>query len=376
MSIVNHPADRDSLDKILESRSSIENIQYVKDLLSAMSSIICILNDKNQVVFSNDILFEKYGLDLERDVLGFRPGEIFNCVNADNDTGGCGTSDKCQFCGANTAFLTSWKEKRQVINECRIVTHNGAHTTQLDLEITATPFSYGQADYMIVSIVDITEKKRKELLERIFFHDIINIASSLSGVLQLYPLLEEQEKAEYLEIAHSLSDQIIDEIKGQQQMLKAESGELDVNPADLQVEPFLKKICDQIRFNNAAFERKVHTSDLTGNARFRTDEMLLTRVLINMAKNALEAIDRGEKITITAKNDTGSLRFEVHNNTYIEENVQLQLFQRSYSTKGNNRGLGTYSMKLIGERYLKGKVGFTSTTENGTTFYIELPENS
>lgn len=57
--------------------------------------------------------------------------------------------------------------------------------------------------------------------------------------------------------------------------------------------------------------------------------------------------------------------------------VQLQVFQRSFSTKGIGRGLGTYSIRLLSERYLSGRVSFTSTPEAGTTFYawypLELP---
>jgi sensor histidine kinase regulating citrate/malate metabolism len=56
----------------------------------------------------------------------------------------------------------------------------------------------------------------------------------------------------------------------------------------------------------------------------------------------------------------------------MKREVQLQLFQRSFSTKGNNRGLGTYSMKLLGEQYLNGRVDFESSTQTGTTFSVEL----
>jgi sensor histidine kinase regulating citrate/malate metabolism len=65
--------------------------------------------------------------------------------------------------------------------------------------------------------------------------------------------------------------------------------------------------------------------------------------------------------------------FEVCNPDVIPREIQLQLFQRSFSTKGAGRGLGTYSMKLLGEKYLKGTVGFESTEENGTKFFIKLP---
>jgi sensor histidine kinase regulating citrate/malate metabolism len=55
--------------------------------------------------------------------------------------------------------------------------------------------------------------------------------------------------------------------------------------------------------------------------------------------------------------------------------VQLQVFQRSFSTKARSgRGIGTYSIKLFVERYLKGTVGFTSDEPGGTTFTVTLPK--
>ena len=57
----------------------------------------------------------------------------------------------------------------------------------------------------------------------------------------------------------------------------------------------------------------------------------------------------------------------------MPKRVQLQIFQRSFSTKGNGRGLGTYSMKLFTEKYLQGRVSFESTEEEGTTFMAMMP---
>jgi sensor histidine kinase regulating citrate/malate metabolism len=65
--------------------------------------------------------------------------------------------------------------------------------------------------------------------------------------------------------------------------------------------------------------------------------------------------------------------FAVHNPDVMPEAVQLQVFQRSFSTKEpSGRGIGTYSMKLFGERYLGGKVDFVSREPEGTTFTLAL----
>jgi signal transduction histidine kinase len=64
----------------------------------------------------------------------------------------------------------------------------------------------------------------------------------------------------------------------------------------------------------------------------------------------------------------------VHNPAYIPRNVQIQLFLRSFSTKGAGRGLGTYSLKLLGERYLGGHVSFVSDEQEGTVFTLTVPD--
>jgi hypothetical protein len=104
-----------------------------------------------------------------------------------------------------------------------------------------------------------------------------------------------------------------------------------------------------------------------------TDPRLLGRVLGNMVKNALEAIPQGQTVTIRCLEQGDSLVFSVNNPGVMPEDVQRQVFQRSFSTKSKSgRGIGTHSIKLLGERYLDGKVGFTSDPAEGTTFSIRL----
>ncbi len=51
-----------------------------------------------------------------------------------------------------------------------------------------------------------------------------------------------------------------------------------------------------------------------------------------------------------------------------------RIFQRNFSTKAEaGRGIGTFSMKLLGEEVLGGKVSFTSTENDGTVFVLSHP---
>jgi len=106
-----------------------------------------------------------------------------------------------------------------------------------------------------------------------------------------------------------------------------------------------------------------------------TDLRLLKRVITNMLRNAMEATKSGDRVTLRCCEEGDRVVFLVHNDSVMPEEVQMQLFQRSFSTKADTgRGIGTHSMKLIGERYLHGEVGFTSRAPEGTTFWIKLPK--
>ena len=92
-----------------------------------------------------------------------------------------------------------------------------------------------------------------------------------------------------------------------------------------------------------------------------------------MTKNALEASRNGDTVTIGCCLFEGKVRFFVNNQIYISRDIQLNLFKRSFSTKGAGRGLGTYSMKLLTEKFLGGTVSFVSEPVKGTTFYADYP---
>lgn len=63
----------------------------------------------------------------------------------------------------------------------------------------------------------------------------------------------------------------------------------------------------------------------------------------------------------------------VHNPTYMPEEIRLQIFNHSFSTKGAGRGLGTYSMKFLTEKYPWGQIAFQSVKDEGTTFTATYP---
>jgi signal transduction histidine kinase len=107
----------------------------------------------------------------------------------------------------------------------------------------------------------------------------------------------------------------------------------------------------------------------------RTDPSLLSRILVNMLKNAFEATDPGEEVRFSVESKNGMVSFNVWNRTSMPETVALRVFQRHFSTKhGSGRGFGTYSMKFFGEDILGGNVDFTTSKDEGTLFRFTIPQ--
>lgn len=167
-------------------------------------------------------------------------------------------------------------------------------------------------------------------------------------------------------------DQLIREIMGQEQLLAAENNELTVHLEPIVIGTLLEELCDYYQDLKVATKR---TIDLCPpeKAQITTDRTILERIISNMLKNALEASSRNDTIEVGCKHIDSGVRFWVSNPQYMMKDIQLQVFQRSFSTKGMNRGIGTYSIKLLTERYLRGHAGFTSTPDEGTTFFVDLP---
>jgi signal transduction histidine kinase len=122
-----------------------------------------------------------------------------------------------------------------------------------------------------------------------------------------------------------------------------------------------------------ACECTIEIDPLAEEVVFTSDERLLGRVIGNMVKNALEASRSGDTVTLDCRMVGENIAFSVHNPACMPRNVQMQVFQRSFSTKGEGHGLGAYSMRLLSERYLGGKVSFTTSEEGGTTFTARYP---
>ena len=351
-------------------KTILENKQLV-NFVESISQMVLILNKHRQVVYANKS-YKDFCRQLNHDpLIGKRPGETFNCANAFKSGAGCGTTNACKSCGAVNAILDSQKGKRST-KECQILT---TENNALDLEVTASPLDIESEKLTIFSVNDISAEKRRKSLERVFIHDILNSAGAISG---LSSILKEIDDAEQLkDIAQTIegaSQSLIEEIQSQREFGAAERGELQLQTKQVNSKDVLSELQRTYAKHELNAGKPILISTESIDCTVNTDLVLLRRILGNMIKNAIEMNVPHDTITLLSKERQDVVEFSVHNNSVVPEKVKYQLFKRFFSTKGQGRGLGTYSMKLFGEKYLNGKVGFTSSEETGTTFYIQLPK--
>lgn len=369
------PAERATAEEVGELHGRVQSNRLLQALLEAVPDLLMILNAQRQVLAVNTRLLQALGLEDAETALGLRPGELVNCVHATECPGGCGTSESCSVCGAVQTILGALETRGTCTGECRLRTASEADGGALDLEVQATFMEVEGNELVVFALRDISAEKRRSVLERTFFHDVLNVAAGLQAVAELlsYDEPDPAVEEEYKQDLRRMAVQIGDEIMAHRQLLAAERGELKLNVQALHVPEMLESVAELYRHHTVARQRElkiVAAPDYT----VHTDAVLLRRVLGNLVKNALEATPEGGTVTLAAEATPAGVRFQVGNPTVMPEAVRLQVFQRSFSTKGGSgRGIGTHSVKLLTERYLGGQVSFTSQEPEGTVFTVELP---
>jgi len=344
------------------------------EIIGSVSGITAVLNENRQIVYANDEFLGMLGIDDLEPILGKRPGEAVSCIHSGELLSGCGTSKACSVCGAVSSVLESQKTGKKSTREAIITSNGKGKNISRELQITTSPVKIRNRNFYIFSVLDISGEKRRQNLERIFFHDILNSAGNLYNLLSILKEDNNSDSSkELIDISERASRELIDEIMLHRQIRSAENGDLVVRLERKTAIDILKASVEKISRNEIAKGKIIEVADKSGSAELKTDVILLQRILVNLLMNALEATELNGKVYSEILLSGNRVKFSVSNEVAMPEEIQMQIFKRSFTTKGRGRGLGTYSIKLLTENYLGGKVYFTSSEKNGTTFTVDFP---
>jgi len=359
-----------------ELQQDIESVSHhpiIDTLMTSVSGLVAVLNEYRQLIAVNPAYLQYIGIENADDVLGMRPGESVQCVHASEMPGGCGTSRHCSNCGAAVAIVTSLAEDEPVERTCAIERRSNETVEDLFFRVRAHPMHLDDQRYTLLFIQDISREQQWANMERVFFHDVRNAVGAIIGWSELLMEDAAPDLVENLDGLKRAALRLSREIELQRDLINNRYDELKPALRYTTVQSIFSELINAFAQDPKARDKTLNFENDAFEIEFKTDSELLFRVINNMIINALEASEAGDEIRVRAGCDNGHIVFSVWNRGVIPDAVARRIFQRNFTTKpGLGRGLGTFSMKLLGEDVLHGKVDYSSSEDEGTEFRIRL----
>ena len=227
---------------------------------------------------------------------------------------------------------------------------------------------------MILTLLDISHEKRRNALDRIFFHDVNNLLNVVVGYTHLIEDDADLKSiVEDIKIIQRAGTELVNEVASHQSFLLAERGELSVNISSFDSLSIFEDVMGMLSMKDRQRGWKIVVDKRSDRCEMTTDQVLLRRVLGMMVKNTLEVTAEIKEIHLACQRNQDSVVYSAHSAGYVQQSANLQMSQTPVSVKEKERDIRTYTMKLCGEKYLKGSIWGSATPEKGTTYCFSLP---
>lgn len=202
-------------------------------------------------------------------------------------------------------------------------------------------------------------------------HDFKTPFSVINGYVQLMADTDDAETRK------DYADRVVRQFRDLNQMtrelLRFARGESQILLRKVFLHKFIDEVADLLRqeFEDQAIDFVV---DLNYRGEALLDPVKMKRAMLNLARNAIEAMPEGGqfRITVDTDDDHLCLTFE-DTGPGIAPEIQDHIFE-SFVTRGKSdgTGLGLAVVKKIVDEH-GGRIHFESVPGQGTTFFIDLP---
>jgi two-component system, LuxR family, sensor kinase FixL len=257
--------------------------------------------------------------------------------------------------------------------------------SEFPVEISLSPIETGREVLMSAAIRDITERKQAERLlqekERlatlgttaaVFAHEIGNPLNGISTSLQIVKsILETAEKIdpvldETLDIAFQEVQRLATLLSDYRTFARPQR--LNLRSADVTqiIQEVLSAQLPRYRATKIGLQ-----TELEKVPAILVDPEKIKQVILNLCKNAVEAMPEGGRLTVKATASEGGVMLEV---TDTGEGIAhgIDVFQLFRTTKPEGTGLGLPIVQQIISDH-KGTIKYRSEIGKGTTFTVVLP---
>ncbi|MBU1229985.1 MAG: GHKL domain-containing protein [Proteobacteria bacterium] len=330
---------------------------------------VVVVNSCRQILYCNEAFRSLAHRRGSEDFIGLRPGEALNCVHSALEEAGCGCSEFCSVCGAAQAILQSLRGVDDC-QLCRMLRLLDGTESALDLEVHARTMEHEGQRLVFFTALDISHEKRLRYQDRAFHHVLVELAGGMETLTRLLDM--QALDGVSAELFADCTRRLLREVVYHRDVTLAEQGLLTVARDAVAVQGLLERAARECCEAAGAVRPRVLVDCRYGN--IWSDQRLLGHVLRNMLANAVEACTAStDEVLASCRAEVRGVAISVRNPGVIPPDIRKQVFKRYVSTKGADRGLGTYVMRLLAERYLDAAITF-QTGEEGTTFTLHLKE--
>lgn len=220
----------------------------------------------------------------------------------------------------------------------------------------------------------------REEVELITRHDLKGPLTAIlynpKIIMQNGPLSEKQLM--FLRLIEVAGHKMLDMINRSMDLFRMERGTYVLHAIQVNIVSIIQSIFSELA-NEA--ERKELTLQLLLNGKpcgendkfcLQGEELLCYTMLDNLIRNAVEASDKGQSVTVSL-NKSDYLEIIIENDSAVPEEIRSTFFDKlSTSGKKGGTGLGTYSARLSAETQ-GGTIELDTSDEEGTQITIRFP---
>ena len=251
----------------------------------------------------------------------------------------------------------------------------------MTFHIRASSITIQDKPYRIIALNDIShELDEREIdswirLTRVLTHEIMNSltpVTSLSEMLLTLPgAANDEELRQGLETIHTTGKGLASFVMSYRKLTRLPSPE----PTLIDVRPFLERMVQLAKHQHPSPNICITLEEVKEDLMAFADESMLTQVLTNLLKNAVQAIGASQEgeIRLRAYCDTSdNVRIEVSNNgPKIAPEIAEQIFVPFFTTKEEGSGIGLSLSKQM-MRLNGGTLTLLPYRNEWTTFVVTL----
>jgi len=243
--------------------------------------------------------------------------------------------------------------------------------------------SLGRPSGALITIHDVTPEletiEARDALMLATSHELKTPLTTLRGLSELlldFDLTEGQRR-ELLQDLHGQADRMERLVGDILDVSRIDSGRVSVELTRVEVEPVVLRVCEEVRGMLKGHQLRPRIE--AGVPAVWGDTRKLHQILVNLVTNAVKYSPPRTVITVTARGDGSSVRFEIADHGVgIRKEHMPRLFEKFYRAddpvvrRTAGTGLGLYIVRQL-VTMLGGQIQVRSRAGKGTVFTVTLP---